>query len=777
VSTAGEQDDAEDRPVVVQSGGQMKRRLRLWMTALRTLLSAGGCSRDVRTVHVLRSGIRAAGREDPQMPTNPWVAIDATTSPSLRARELRGIWDDYLSAGRLIQVRLPIAESWRRSQAAGIDPSRSRAPTLLPDRQDVKERWDAHPLEAAAPLIRRWLGPLSDESEQLIVVSGADGLLLWLDGDARVRSAAADAMNFVEGALWNEAGAGTNAIGTALVADHPVQVHAAEHFSEIVHGWTCAAAPVHDPEDGRLLGVIDLTGSMAKAHPQSLAAALAAARAVEADLRVQAQVRDARLRVRYLDRMASAGGKLALVSRSGRVIADHPDGLLRAERIEVPAGGGIVMLPDGRAGFAEALDRDDAYIVHALREARGRRPRLGRLPTSVEEEAVDAPGDVTEWRRAQLELSRLAAEQAALRRVATLVAGQGTAEEIFATVAEEIARLLLADRGVVCRYEPDGTMTVAAFWTSGGRTLPVGTRVDLEGDSVAASVQQSGRPSRIDSYQDLSGPVVELASTLGATPRSTVGAPILVEGRVWGAILASSTAPEPLAEETESRLMGFAELVATAISNAVAREELTASRARIVAAADETRRRFERDMHDGAQQRLISLALELRAAAGKVTAGPDELRGELARAANAVTVALDELREISRGIHPAILSEGGLVPALRALSRRSAIPVELETSTSGRCVERIEVAGYYVVSELLTNAVKHARASVVRVTVEHLGGSLRLSIRDDGVGGADPAGGSGLIGLRDRVEAMAGTMVVESPVGAGTAVLVSLPLD
>ncbi|HEV7882547.1 MAG TPA: GAF domain-containing protein [Solirubrobacteraceae bacterium] len=437
------------------------------------------------------------------------------------------------------------------------------------------------------------------------------------------------------------------------------------------------------------------------------------------------------------------------------------------------------MLPDGRAGFAEALDRDDAYIVHALREARGRRPRLDRLPTSVEEEAVDAPGDVTEWRRAQLELSRLAAEQAALRRVATLVAGQGTAEEIFATVAEEIAQLLLADRGVVCRYEPDGTMTVAAFWTSGGRTLPVGTRVDLEGDSVAASVQQSGRPSRIDSYQDLSGPVVELASTLGATPRSTVGAPILVEGRVWGAILASSTAPEPLAEETESRLMGFAELVATAISNAVAREELTASRARIVAAADETRRRFERDMHDGAQQRLISLALELRAAAGRVTAGPDELRGELARAANAVTVALDELREISRGIHPAILSEGGLVPALRALSRRSAIPVELETSTStsGRCVERIEVAGYYVVSELLTNAVKHARASVVRVTVEHLSGSLRLSIRDDGVGGADPAGGSGLIGLRDRVEALAGTMVVESPVGAGTAVLVSLPLD
>jgi signal transduction histidine kinase len=716
--------------------------------------------------------------EDPQMPTNPWVAIDATMSPSLRARELRGIWDDYLSAGRLAHVRLPIAESWRRSQVAGIDPSRSRAPTLLADRHDVRERWDAHPLEAAAPLIRRWLGPLADESDQLIVVSGADGLLLWLDGDARVRSAAADAMNFVEGALWNEAGAGTNAIGTALAADHPVQVHAAEHFSEIVHGWTCAAAPVHDPEDGRLLGVIDLTGPMAKAHPQSLAAALAAARAVEADLRVQAQVRDARLRVRYLDRMASASGTLALVSRSGRVIADRPDGVLRAERIEVPAGGGIVLLPDGRAGFAEALDRDDAYIVHALHEARGRRPRLDRIPTSVEGEAVDAPGDLSEWRRAQHELSRLAEEQAALRRVATLVACQGTVEEeIFSTVAEEVARLLRADRGVVCRYEPDGTMTVAAFSASGDGMLSVGTQVELAGDSVAALVQQSGRPSRIDSYENLSGPVVELASTLGAAPRSTVGAPILVEGRVWGAILASTTAPEPLAEETESRLMGFAELVATAISNAVARAELNASRARIVAAADETRRRIERDMHDGAQQRLISLALELRAAAGKRTAGPDELRGDLARAANAVTVALDELREISRGIHPAVLSKGGLAPALRALARRTTIPVELEISTHGRFAEHIEVAGYYVVSELLTNAVKHARASVVRVAVEELNGRLHLSIRDDGVGGADPARGSGLIGLRDRVEAMTGTIVVDSPAGAGTAVLISLPLD
>jgi signal transduction histidine kinase len=218
--------------------------------------------------------------------------------------------------------------------------------------------------------------------------------------------------------------------------------------------------------------------------------------------------------------------------------------------------------------------------------------------------------------------------------------------------------------------------------------------------------------------------------------------------------------------------MGFAELVATAISNAVARAELNASRARIVAAADEARRRIERDLHDGAQQRLVALALELQAAAANATAGLEELREVLMRGSREAKAALDELREISRGIHPAILS-----PALRARARRCTIPVELEISTSGGFAERIEVTGYYVVSEVLTNTVKHARASVVHIAVEQRHATLCLSIRDDGTGGADPARGSGLIGLYDRVEAMAGTITVDSPVGAGTAVLVSLPLD
>jgi signal transduction histidine kinase len=242
-------------------------------------------------------------------------------------------------------------------------------------------------------------------------------------------------------------------------------------------------------------------------------------------------------------------------------------------------------------------------------------------------------------------------------------------------------------------------------------------------------------------------------------------------------LLAGAYEPQLAAEDTESRLTRFAELVATAISDALIRADLDNSGARIVAAADETRRRIERDLHDGAQQRLATLAMQLRAEAGNLSARPEELRDMLAQAATAVTAALNDVREIARGIHPAVLSEGGLVPALRALARRSAVPVKLTVSTSGRLAERIEVTAYYVVSELLTNAVKHARASVVRVAVVQPDKTLRLSVRDDGDGGADPARGSGLIGLRDRVEAIGGTFVIQSPAGAGTTVLVSLPLD
>jgi signal transduction histidine kinase len=222
----------------------------------------------------------------------------------------------------------------------------------------------------------------------------------------------------------------------------------------------------------------------------------------------------------------------------------------------------------------------------------------------------------------------------------------------------------------------------------------------------------------------------------------------------------------------------FTELIATAISNAETRTELTASRARVVAAADETRRRLERDLHDGIQQQLLTLALDLRGAEVLVPRDLDgDLRAQLHRIGDGLNDALDDLRELARGIHPAVLSEGGLEPALKALARRSAIPVELDLSVGARLPERVEVAAYYVASEALTNATKHARASTVEMQVGQRDGTLHLSINDDGVGGADPARGSGLIGLADRVAALGGTISVVSPAGKGTSLHVKLPVS
>ena len=356
------------------------------------------------------------------------------------------------------------------------------------------------------------------------------------------------------------------------------------------------------------------------------------------------------------------------------------------------------------------------------------------------------------------------------------MAAPAAADEIFAAVAEEVARLLWAERGAVCRYEPDESMTVMAYWSEEGRDLAIGTRVGLGGDSVAAAVRLSGGPARSDAYEGVSGPMIELASMIGGMPHSTVGAPIVVDGRIWGATLAGSTKSEPFPHDAESRIMGFAELVATAISNAVGRAELAASRARLVATADETRRRIERDLHDGAQQRLVSLSLKLRAAEASVPSELGDLRVELSRTANGLAAAVEDLQEISRGIHPAILAKGGLGPALTTLCARAAGPVELDVRTDRRLPDSVEVAAYYVVSEALTNVTKHARASVVRVAVDVKDGLLNLAIRDDGAGGADPTRGSGLIGLRDRIDAMGGTIVVESPLGAGTSLLVTLPV-
>jgi len=286
-------------------------------------------------------------------------------------------------------------------------------------------------------------------------------------------------------------------------------------------------------------------------------------------------------------------------------------------------------------------------------------------------------------------------------------------------------------------------------------------------------VARTSRPALLDNYADASGAAGELAREVGF--RSSVGTPILVEGRLWGVMIGGSI-DHPLPLDTGQRLASFTELVAMAIANAESRSALDASRARIVAASDEARRRIERDLHDGAQQRLVSLGLTLRAAQTAVPPQLGELGGELANVTEGLASVLDDLRETARGIHPAILAKGGLGSALKTLARRCTVPVELDVRVQARLPERVEVAAYYVVSEALTNAAKHAHASVVHVEVEAVEGALRLCVRDDGAGGADPVRGSGLVGLKDRVEALGGTITVQSPVRAGTALRVELPL-
>jgi PAS domain S-box-containing protein len=374
--------------------------------------------------------------------------------------------------------------------------------------------------------------------------------------------------------------------------------------------------------------------------------------------------------------------------------------------------------------------------------------------------------DVTERREAESELRRLAGEQAAVRRVATLVARGVSSAEVFSAVAEEVGRLLDAQSTRIGRLEPDGTMTIVATSGTASDELPVGTHVELEWELALTTVIRTGRSARVDDSEILKGWGI----------RCSVAVPIIVEGSLWGSI-AAGTNREQFPADAEQRMAAFTELAGTAIANADSRAELAASRRRIVAASDETRRRIERDLHDGAQQRLVSLALAVRVAEANVPPDQGDLRAELSQIATSLAGAIADLQELARGIHPAVLSQGGLGPALRTLARRSAIPVALDLTTNERLPDPIEAAAYFVASEALANATKHAQASRIDVSLAQRNGSLLLAIRDDGVGGADPRQGSGLVGLHDRVEALGGTIRVDSPSGKGTSLVVTLPLD
>ena len=372
-------------------------------------------------------------------------------------------------------------------------------------------------------------------------------------------------------------------------------------------------------------------------------------------------------------------------------------------------------------------------------------------------------------------LARLAEEQAMLRRMATLVAQGVRPDEVFSAVSEEVGRMFGSDTAAVVRFEHDPPALVVVGARQSIPASPIGTRWELDDGLASTEVYRTGRSARVDAmdWSSLSGPVAESARRLGVV--SSVACPIIVEGRLWGTLSVSAKAPMPL--DAEERLEKFSQLVATAIANADSRSELAASRRRIVAASDEARRRIERDLHDGTQQRLVSLGLAVRAAEADVPPDRGDLQGELSRIATGLADAVAELQELSRGIHPAILSRGGLGPALRTLARRSPVPVELDITADTRLPEPIEVAAYYVASEALANATKHAQASRVDVSLATRNRSLLLSIRDNGVGGADPARGSGLVGLTDRVEALGGSIRVRSRPGDGTHITAELPLE
>jgi signal transduction histidine kinase len=373
---------------------------------------------------------------------------------------------------------------------------------------------------------------------------------------------------------------------------------------------------------------------------------------------------------------------------------------------------------------------------------------------------------------ARTEIGRLVEEQAALRRVATLVARGAETGEVFAAVAREVAEVMHLPIAAVLRYEDDEAVTVIAAWGDRPHPFQPGTRWPVPGSGLAAGLRQTGRAGRVEDYSRRRGAFAAKAREVGL--HSVAGAPIIVDGAVWGLVTIGST-DGPIPDQAEGRLAEFTELVGTAIANTQSRAELSASRARIVAAADQTRRRIERDLHDGIQQRLVSLALKARTIETMTPPPAGEIRGELSLLADGLGTALDELREISRGIHPAVLSEAGLGPALKALARRSAVPVELGLNLGPRHGDQLEVAAYYVASEALTNAAKHAQASVIEIHADGCDGALTLMIRDNGIGGADPGLGTGIIGLQDRVEALGGTISVLSPPGNGTTLHVHLP--
>jgi signal transduction histidine kinase len=433
------------------------------------------------------------------------------------------------------------------------------------------------------------------------------------------------------------------------------------------------------------------------------------------------------------------------------------------------------------AAFAAYLLRS---VARPVRRTAAMAVRLaeGDFAVRLPEQGVGEIGDLERsfnvmagsLERSRDDLDRLLLEQAALRRVATLVAEGAEPARIFETVTREVGLLSGADLARMERYESDTAVTAIAAWSRDhGPELATGRRFELLGPSIAAGVLEQLGPVRVDSFSGAGGAIAEEAWAVGI--RSSVGCPVLVEGRLWGVIAASSMSEGAFPPQTESQIGEFTDLVATAIANADSRDELIASRARIVAAADEARRRIRRDLHDGGQQRLVHALITLKLARRSLEDSGEKAAELIDEAVEHTEGAVAALRELSHGILPSVLARGGLRAGVEAVVARMSLPVDVEI-----CNERfrpgVEATAYFVVSEALTNVVKHSGAERAEVSARASEGALRVEIRDDGVGGATPTGGSGLVGLRDRVDALAGTLEIESPSAGGTRIVMTLPL-
>jgi signal transduction histidine kinase len=493
---------------------------------------------------------------------------------------------------------------------------------------------------------------------------------------------------------------------------------------------------------------------------------------------------------------ASARGAAALAEGKRRVdeIRAEFDEFVGAERrlfttredeADADARRAVIVAAVGLVGSVLLILLFGGYLVRAVtlpvRRAAAMAGRLagGDLATRMPEAGAGEIGALERsfntmagsLEKSRDELRMLADEQAALRRVATLVARGVPPAEIFDAAAAEVHSLLRADSTRLIRYETDGTITGVAGRAVPGFDIPEDERFELHGHTVTAAILRTGRPARIDGYDPADGPIAAEMSRRGI--RSAVGAPIVVEGRLWGAFVAAWKTDHP-SHDSEDRLAQFTELVATALANAQSRAELAASRARVVATADETRRRIERDLHDGAQQSLVHTLITLKLARRGLGDADGTAIEFLDQALAHAERANADLRDLAHGILPATLSRG-LEAALETLVARLHLPVTVDV-TPERLPPDVEATAYFIVAEALTNTVKHAGASKARVSASVRDGALHVEVNDDGVGGASMDAGTGLLGLHDRTAALNGELQLNSVPGAGTTITVILPL-